>query len=209
MKRIGLALILGMVFSTAAFAYNAPDRTGKFDAGFNVSGVFPNEDSASDTAYVGGSLDYGINPEWALGFQAGWASMGMKAHNVAGNVISVGDADVIPILANLTYRIPVSSNPVSPYVTYGLGGVIAKHSGNRDLDTNQLSATGSDGFAMKFAGGVDWFVNDSGNWILNLEGGYMWTDASLDIHRFSDGSQVDSKDLDYWYIGGGVKYLFS
>ena len=199
MRHIVSVLVLLLV---ASFAYAAPDRTGKFDAGFNVSGIIPTEDGADNSVYVGGNLAYGLNEWLAVGFEAGFSEIETEsADNVA-----LGDLNALPVMGDVIFRLPTES-PVQPYGVVGLGVIFFDFDESRTLQSLGLKVDVDDAFAVKTGIGIDWFVNDS--WALNLEGSYVFSEADAELLVLGTSLATDSIDTDYWMIGGGVKYLFN
>ncbi len=195
MRKLWLALLALIVCASAAYA--APDRTGKFDMGVNVSGAIPDDDSVDGTAYVGGSLAYGVTNWLALGAEAGWAQFD---ESDAGITL---EETAVPIMGDIILRVPMESQ-FQPYAIVGLGAIVW----NVDHNVPNLDVEVDTAFAAKFGGGFDWFIND--NWILNFEGSYVTSDADLTARNTVTGASVTvSGETDYWMVGGGLKYLFS
>ncbi len=204
MKNFALVLTLSLAVCTTAFA--APNPTGKIEAGVGVAGLFGSDGGTNDTVFIPGSINYGLNPNWALGVSSGWADVEINGDNGLGSRVDGGSETLIPLFFDVIYRYHSDDNAFTPYFDLGLGAILANHGGNRDLSVNNLSVRDSDGFAVKLAGGVDWFVTE--NWAYNLELGYILTDASSEIVSNTTGAKTDTIDLDFWYVGGGVKYRF-
>lgn len=199
-----LLAVLSLGFCVTASA--APDPTGKIDAGIGASAFFGGDGGADDTVFVAGAVNYGLNPHWAIGVSGGWADTEIEGDNAAGSRLEAGSETLIPLFFDVIYRAHSDERSWTPYFDLGLGMLFVDHGGNRDLGINNLSVQDDDGFAVKLAGGVDWFVTE--NWAYNLELGYVFTDASADIVSNATGDEIDSVDLDFWYAGAGVKYRF-
>lgn len=204
MKNFALALILSLAVCTTAFA--APNPTGKIDVGVGVAALFSSDRGTNDTVFIPGAINYGLNPNWALGISSGWADVEIQGNNGLGSTVNAGSETMIPLFFDIIYRHHSEDGSLTPYFDLGLGALFVDHGGNRDLSVNSLGTRDNDGFAVKLAGGVDWFVTN--NWAYNLELGYVLTDASADIVSNRTGSKVDTIDLDFWYVGAGVKYRF-
>ncbi len=195
-RKIGLFVALIAFMATSAYAA-VPDRTGKWDAGVNVSGAIPDEDGTDSAVYVGGTASYGFNNWFALGVSSGWAEFDEEEAGITA------DDTAIPLFADLIFRIPMQAEQqFQPYGVIGLGVIFW------DIDTNipGLEIDADDAFAAKFGGGVDWFVND--NWIVNFEFSYVTsdTDSTATLNGASISADVET---DFWMVGGGLKYLFS
>ena len=195
-RRIGFVIALAALCATSnAYAAFTGDRVGKWDIGVNVSGAIPTDGDVDSAAYIGGSLSYGVQEWFALGFEAGWAGFGESDAGI--NV----DEDAVPIFGDLIFRFPTSSE-WKPYAIVGLGVIVW----NVDSNIPGLDLEIDTAFAAKFGGGVDYFVND--NWALNFEFSYVTSDA--DATATLNGTSVSaSGSTDYWMVGGGLKYLFS
>jgi outer membrane protein W len=195
---------LSLALCTTAFA--VPNPTGKIDVGIGAAGLFGQDGGTNDTVFIPGAVNYGLNPNWAIGVSGGWADVEINGDNALGSRVDAGSETLIPLFFDILYRNHSEDRSWVPYFDLGLGALFVDHGGNRDLNVNNLSTHDNDGFAVKLAGGVDWFVTE--NWAYNLELGYILTDASADIVSNVNGSTVDTIDLDFWYVGAGVKYRF-
>ena len=195
-RRIGLFVaLITLCASSNAYAAFTGDRVGKWDIGVNVSGAIPDDSDVDSAVYVGGSLSYGVAEWFALGFESGWAGFGESS---AGIDI---DEDAVPILGDIIFRFPTQSE-WKPYALVGLGVIVW----NVDSNIPGLNLDIDTAFAAKFAGGVDYFVND--NWALNFEFSYTTNEADATA-SFNGASASASGSSDYWMVGGGLKYLFS
>ncbi len=204
MKKFALVLTLSLVMCSPAFA--TPDPTGRIDAGVGVAALFSTDGGTNDAVFIPGAVNYGLNPNWALGVSSGWADIEIQGDNGIGSTVDAGSETVIPLFFDILYRFPSNDSSLAPYLDLGLGAMLVDHGGNRDLSVNNLTVHDNDGFAVKLAGGIDWFVTE--NWGYNLELGYILTDASADLTSTATGDTVDTVDLDIWYVGAGVKYRF-
>ena len=191
------AFVVALVALCVTSAYAAPDRTGKSDLGFNVSGAIPDDDDTDATVYLGGQYAYGVAPWLALGAEAGWAEFD---DSEAG---FTAEETAVPILGDIILRVPTESQ-AQFYGIVGLGVIVW----NVDTNIPNVDFDVDTAFAAKFGGGVDWFVND--NWILNFEFSYITSDADATARNTVTGATIsDTGETDLWMVGGGVKYLFS
>jgi outer membrane protein W len=210
MKMKMLSLALGALFmSVCVPAFAAYDEyegnlRGDWEVGFDVAGAFPSDPQSE--VLLTAELDRALNPQWALGVSVSWTDPNLKASAPGFPDLNAGSVTMIPVFFDVIYRFPTKSQTMRPYFDLGLGGVFASHHGERDLNPNGLNATSSDGFAVKAGLGLDWDAWE--DWVWNAEGGYVWTNADVTVRSNVDNSEVDSLDLDYWYIGGGLKYQF-
>jgi outer membrane protein W len=132
--------------------------------------------------------------------------------SASGVTIAGPDITGVPLFADLIVRGHSEDRSWEPYGVLGLGTVIwsiddttasgaTAGSVQTDIDTD---------FAVKLGGGVDWFINN--NWILNFNAAYVFSSPEATVTATAAGTSAtvtDEVDLDYWAIGGGVKYLFS
>jgi opacity protein-like surface antigen len=205
MIKKGILILLMLAFA-AGPAFAAPDRTGKLDMGVNVSAAFSTDSDIDDTIYVGGSWSYGIYEWLAIGFEAGWMEADTEVE-LAGASINTGDIAGIPVFGDFIFRAPMGDQPLNPYAVVGVGAVFWDIDESHTIADAGYEVDADSSFAMKFGGGVDWFVTS--NWIVYFEGAYVLADADISVRR-SDGSEVitDEESLDFWTVGGGIKYLF-
>ncbi len=191
------AVVLGLAqFLIIGAAFAAPDRVGKTDIGFNLSGAIPTDSDVDSALYVGGSLAYGVSDWLALGVEAGWAGFGESDLGI--NI----DEDAFPVFGDIILRVPTQSE-AKPYAVVGLGAIFWDVSSNLANVTFDIETS----FAAKFGAGVDWFMND--HWALNLEASYVASSADATATNTTTGASLStSGDTNYWMVGGGLKYLF-
>ena len=201
MKKTMLTALVFLFACSQGFA--SPDRVNKADAGIQLGGMFQQDDDISDGFFIGGSIAYGVHKNIAIGISTGWSGSDLEVQR-DGNTLDGGNVSLVPIFGEVIFRAP-NNSPLVPYAVIGLGTVIPDVEGGT-LESSNLKATQRTGFAAKFGGGLDWFLNK--NWILNTDAGYVWTDSNMDIETFDNNTKVDSKELDYWYWTAGVKYLY-
>ena len=211
MRKLAILFVVSLIL--AGTAYAAPSRVGKNDVGLNVSAAISQDDELDTAAYVGGSFSHGINEWFAVGLSVGWQSFDSDSTS-SGNVFIPGaEITGVPLFADFIVRVPASESSFTPYGVLGLGTVIwdiddvtATVSGvpvntQTDVDTD---------VAVKIGGGVDWFLNDS--WIVNFEAAYVFSNPKATVTASASGataSTTDEIDLDYWTVGGGIKFLFN
>ncbi len=201
MKKFILAVLIFVSACPSAFA--SPDRVKKADAGIHFGGFFQQDGDISDGFFAGGSIAYGVNKNVAIGMSAGWSGSDLEVQQ-SGNTIDGGNVSIVPLFGEIIFRAPNRSAFV-PYAVIGLGTVLPYVEGG-SLSNVNLKATQRTGFAAKFGLGTDWFL--SNNWIFNVDTGYVLTDSNMDIITLDTATKADSKDLDYWYLTAGVKYLY-
>ncbi len=199
MKKVLFSLIILVLLPLNVYA--APDRVDQWDAGINISDNLSTKNNVSDGLSVGSNFSYGIKNWLGVGISLGWsdARYNLTDGTKGGRVTSV------PVFGDIIFRVPTFADQhFVPYGVLGLGGIFDRTHGAGVTTDRGLQAKPKDGFAVKLGAGVDWFMAQ--NWIYNFETGYVFTDAKVDL---TNGNNVlnSSVDLDYWYLGGGVKWL--
>src|SRR3989338_284429 len=106
MKRAVMLYILAFLMMPIT-VYAAPDRTGKLDAGVNVSGAIQTDSDLDSTIYVGGTLAYGVSPWLALGVESGWMESGAELDLGNGLKVEAGDLTGIPLFGDIIVRVPI------------------------------------------------------------------------------------------------------
>ena len=205
-KSVVIAILLVLLCPVAAFA--APDRTGKWDVGVNISGAFPDDNDSEAAVYVGGNFSYGILPWLAVGGEVGGAEFDEEDDTRAFGFSDLGTLNGVPILADAIFRVNLPDQPIVPYGVVGLGLVVWNFDESSQLAARGVSLNVDTSFAAKIGGGFDWFLNE--HWAANFEGGYLLSDADAEVSL--NGVPVataNGVDTDVWFIGGGAKYLFS
>ena len=186
-------------------AYAFPEQTQKWEAGLIIGGIQPSNADGSFAPYWGGNLCYGINEWSAMGLSVGGTDFRLSTETAAGRKISAGKAQTFPIFVDIIFRANSLHESIAPYGVLGLGGMVTRKLTNDDL-SDGYHAKVSSGFAGKIGLGVDWLY--SPDLIFNLEFNYVLSGAKLEIIRNGDSLASINKDLDYWFIGLGVKHLF-
>lgn len=190
--------------SVAAFA--APDRTQKLDTGLIIGGLAPVSSDGDIEPYWGGNFSYGINEWSAMGLSVGATNFKLKVPDASGNKISAGKVQAFPIFVDIIFRANTLHESLEPYAVLGVGGIYTHRLTSEDLSGGSLHVKSSNDFAAKIGVGVDWFYHSG--WIFNLEFNYVYTGASVDVIKNSDGLALTNENIDYWFIGLGTKYLF-
>lgn len=199
-----LLLIAALLFLTVN-VYAAPDRNQKWDAGFNLSMADARSSNIDESLSLSGSVSYGMNDVLALGVSGGYTSASFQAQTPSG-LVEGPDLTFTPIFGDIILRVPTGEKPFTPYAIFGLGVLLSGTNGTDSLLNRNTNTRSHDAFASKIGGGLDWQV--SSRWAYNFEIGYVLTGARLEIYNTSTGNQIESNDLDFWYVGGGVKVLF-
>jgi opacity protein-like surface antigen len=166
------------------------DRTYRWDAGLNLSGAVAGDEGIDDGVFIGGNVSYGFQPWFALGLEAGYQDTSTEND----------DLSAVPIFVDGIFRFPnhQMNAPIVPYGVVGVGAIIWDYEGTDEI--SQLDDNIDSSFAVKGGAGVDWFLNP--NWALNLEIAYVYADDDIELTR------TTRSDLDYWTVGGGIKYIF-
>jgi outer membrane protein W len=203
-----VALMIVLIFIPLS-AYAASDRIGKWSAGINTSaGIFPV--TGVDSAFnLGGNFGYELSEYFSLGMSAGWMNSDFRLNAPDGSgKFKAGQVTMVPIFGDIIIWIPTGGRrDLAPYAVVGLGGLFTHvHNTGAASDAN-LGVKSQNAFAAKFGGGADWYLNDS--WVVNFEGGYVVTNAEMEVTNAATGDYYKTNNLNYFYVGGGVKYLFS
>lgn len=182
-----------------------PDRNQKWDAGFDLSRADTSSNNIGESMLLSANLSYGLNEILALGVSGGYTEVSFKANPPSG-LVEGQDLTMTPVFGDIIFRVPTGELPFAPYAIFGLGAMISHETGTDTLLAKNTNVRTEDAFASKLGGGVDWQVTPK--WIYNFEIAYVLTGARLVVFNTSTNAQIESNDLDFWYIGGGVKYLF-
>lgn len=201
-----LALLVPAAFAApSAFAFAAPDRVQKVDIGFDLSGAVSSSSDLNSTFYVGGNVSYGFNEWFAAGVSLGREEFSENDMAVGSATIPGPDITGHPLFLDFIFR---KYMPGKSYVPYGVVGVGIIWWKSKDvIATNgiQYESTADPALGLKLGGGVDWFVNEK--WALNLNFNYVFSNTSATLTRGGIRAR-DDINLDYWNLGGGIKYLF-
>lgn len=198
-KKIALALFLFSLSFNSLYA--APQVQGKSDIGINFGIAAFSDDTALDPPFMFiAKYAYGIDETIAVGIEAGYYG---EASYVRDG-IDLGDVVGVPLMVDFIYRWK-NDSPAIVYGLIGFGTVIWDFSKSSTVNSAQATADAGASFSIKLGGGVDYYLND--RWAINVEGGYVFSSEAITIT--GAGSVPSSKvDLDHWYIGAGLKYLF-
>ena len=200
-----IALIAGMLIASYGCAFAMPDRTGKTDVGFQIGGLLQGTEKLDSALYLGGSAAYGVNEWFAVGLEGGYSDQSTSIP--LSGTEQQGKIGRIPLFLDLILR--YTKMPDVNYVPYGvlgLGALFTDVHGTGTFQSSNLKLDVDNSFAIKMGAGVDWFINEK--WALGLEASYVWVDSDANVISLSNGRTIDSTNLDYWTLTGGVKYLF-
>ena len=197
-------MILGVLLISSTYVFAMPDRVRKTDVGFQIGGLVPGDNHLDSGAYYEGSVAYGLSDWFALGLETSYEDSG--THFIIGITDHNAKLSRVPLFADLIFRHPMDDLNTVPYAVLGLGMLFTDVHGAGTLTAANLKLQANDSFAMKFGLGADWFINE--HWMFNVEGSYVWASADAKIINLSDGTTVDSANMDYWMVGAGLKYLF-
>ena len=198
-------LLAGALLLLTTTAMAAPDRSQRWDMGFDMARYDARSNNLGESLYLSGSVSYGMNEMLALGFSGGYTTVSFTANPPSG-FVEGPDLTVTPLFGDIIFRVPTGDEPFTPYFIGGLGAILTHASGTDALLRNNANTKSHDAFAGKVGGGLDWRIND--RWLYNFEIGYVSTGGRLEVFNNSTGAQIESNDLDFWYLGGGVKYVF-
>jgi hypothetical protein len=203
------AVLIAVLALMSASAYAAPDRTGKVDIGVDVAAAIATDSDTNAGVYVGGNLSYGFNEWFAGGVSFGGHVADIDDVTSSGVTIFGPDVSEFSIFGDMILRVPVGDSPVQPYGVVGLGAIFWNIDDTTSSNGVTVTTDIDTAFGVKVGGGVDWFVND--HWIVNFNGAYVFNDADGTATASAGGataSVTEKFDLDYWTVGGGLKYLF-
>ncbi|HTL71507.1 MAG TPA: hypothetical protein VL404_09480 [Candidatus Eisenbacteria bacterium] len=208
MKKAVWLFFLPLLFAAApAHAVYTQDRMHRFEAALRAASMIPIDGDIDNTVNLEGAVNYGVWESLALGVSAGWGSTSFETSTgPAASRIQGGDVTIVPVFFDFIFRSRDRSHPYSFYGILGLGGLFTSLDEDGAVAASGLHAEAKDDFALKLGFGLDWFANE--NWIYNFELSHVFTGANI-LVTDATGNKIDDRELDYWYIGGGVKYLFS
>lgn len=178
-KTLGFALALFLALGSAAHAQDFA-RIGTYGQLNGVASI-DNFDgvpsSAFDTAIgVSARLGYRFNPNLAVEGQVEYS----------GDFACCG-ADLTATVVTLNARYYLMTERVQPYVMAGLGGAFGS------FDAPGFGSADDSGFAIKFGGGLDYYLSES--W--GLTGEFAYNIGTGDMDNF-----------DYFGIGWGAFVRF-
>lgn len=208
MRKASLLMFV-LAFGVSSMALAAPERTGKTEVGVDLAAGISTDSEVNTATYFGGNVSWGLSEWLAIGASFGYQNFSSDDSTIAGVTIFGSDLSAYPLFADILLRAPMGDNPLVPYGLLGLG-VIFWDASDTFTSSGLVAKTDVDAsFGIKVGGGVDWFLND--HWILNFNGSYVFSDS--DAKTTVTGSGISSSltervDLDYWTIGGGLKYQF-
>lgn len=171
-------------------AYN---RVGRLDLGVHGAGTFVDASGVDDSGWIGASTSWGLTPGLAIGASGGWT----EADGGGGRDVGLAD-----ITGDVILRIPAwmpQWNWDTRFVPYAIGGLGAMWGYTDEFDRDDRDDAA---FAWKAGGGFDWFLNP--NWALNFEATYHSAEDDLPV----DAVPADDQEIDFWNVGGGVKFVF-
>lgn len=203
MKRTLFILLSFVLYAVGAYA--GQDRNQKVEAGFNLSGMGTSSNNLGDSMLLSAGVSYGMNDILALGVSGAYTEVDFKANPPAG-LVEGSDLRITPIFGDIILRVPTGELPFTPYAIFGLGALLSQAKGTDTLLSRNANTRTHDAFASKLGGGLDWQVTSK--WSYNFEMAYVLTGARLEVYNTSNNQQIESNDLDFWYIGGGVRFLF-
>ena len=201
-----LIVFLGLLTTASnAFAVAAPERLQKIDIGFDISGAITTDSELSSAAYVGFNAAYGVKDWLAIGVSLGRTQFSQN-ETIAGSVTIPGpDISAYPLFVDFIFKKEFEDKPYVPYAVLGLGTIFWKTKDVFGANNLQYESSIDTSLALKMGAGVDWFLDD--HWALNLNFDYILTNSTAALTNGTISTREDI-NLDYWNLGGGVKYLF-
>ncbi|MBU0768511.1 MAG: porin family protein [Proteobacteria bacterium] len=205
-KRICLVLV-AVIFvvwgNSLALGEENDIFVNKFGVAMNISAVCPVDSDADNTVYLGGALTYDFIKYLGVGISSGWARWKEEFDG-----IEYGYVTGIPVLGDIYLKLPFELTDefkVVPYGVAGFGMMFWDYEESSLLKDNGISVDVDPSFAMRFGGGVDFFITE--NFAIFGEVSYLYSDARVKASAF--GAQAEATmDTDAWIFGGGVKFVF-
>ncbi|MBI2095820.1 MAG: hypothetical protein HYT89_06600 [Candidatus Omnitrophica bacterium] len=199
MLKKSVLFLAALAFSVSA-AYAAPEVVGRNDLTVDGS-AFVYSDGGDNYAAVTGRLVHNVTENVGVGVESGYY-FGQEILDDTST--DYGDLTGVPLMADVVVRYANPSKFV-PYGVLGLGAIFWNFDESSVVTDAGLTAKVDDSFAVKLAGGADWYLNE--DWALNFETGYVFANSDVTV---AGGGAVASAtaDVDHWLIGGGVKRLF-
>jgi outer membrane protein W len=204
MKKVWLVL-LGIIFiMSSAATSQAADISGRFGVGFDVGVNLPSDHDQDDNIYLGGNLSYAFNRYVMIGCEAGYAKWDEDAAGA-----DYGELRAVPVLGDLYVRHPFDIEDkgytFAPYVVGGVGAIFWDFDEGAFLEAAGVSVDMDTELALKAGVGFDFFFSE--NTAINMEGGYMWSDAEVQVQAIG-ARAAEEIDTEWWTIKGGFKYFF-
>jgi len=181
MKMLRFATILALsLAASGAFAQDYA-RTGAY-AQLNGVASFDNFDGVPSSAFgtaigVSGRLGYRFDPRFAVEGQVEYT----------GDFVDCCSVDLTGTLVTLNGKFFVMQEQLQPYLLAGIGGAFA------NADAPGFGSFDDSSFALKFGGGLDFYLNE--RFGLTLEAAYNIGTGDLD-------------DFSYTGLGWGAFYRF-
>ena len=201
------ALFVVFLSFACASAQAAPSRAGKTDMGLFFAGAFPPDHDVSSAFYAGGNLAYGINDWLGIGFSGGYQDSDTTFTNTGGARLQKNGWSTISLFGDILFRGYHEDWAAIPYGVLGLGTLISHPHGTSSLNGANLEVKSVDSFAVKLGGGIDFYTSET--WIFNIETAYVIATSDARATNKTTGAVIDSRNLDYWFVGAGVKWQFS
>jgi len=190
-----------------AFAQNI---RGKWGVGLRVGPSILTQDvsgsiEANTGPIISGNILYGLTDNFSMGLNLEW-----ETHQ-AESVGDIGDINIFSLIPFIEFR-PGGRQAFSPYASLGIG--ININSFNEESGLFCVTTIGSgfckiepeNTFALKFAGGFDYFVTP--NLALNAEIGWKLNSGDSDVKVSGVGTISDDFRASVFNLLFGLRYYF-
>lgn len=208
MRRVSSVGILVVFFGFLAVSdscayFGDSDITERWGVGFNISEAVPTESEADDHIYLGGTVLYGIQENWAIQVDLGYVEFSHEAFDM-----DHGDLEGWPLLVNVQWRHPVElmKNVDSAlYGLFGLGVILWEFQNSDRIEQGGIAASADDAFALRIGAGLDVFLRPNIAW--NLEGAYTFSSTDIDFEQRGT-TEKNQANTDFWLIGSGLRLYY-
>lgn len=206
MKKLAGVLLFGIVAILAVSQNAAAQEMDFSDTRWELSGqvgaAIPKDDDSDTSAYLSGRLVYDVVPNVGIGGSVGWYGYGVE---VAGE--DWGDANSVPLLANIVLRMPLEAteNRVVPYVVGGIGVMFWNFDESNLLKNAGISVDSEASFAAQIGAGVDFYLSD--RIAVFGEATYLFSEVDTTISGSGLTGTLEG-DTDAILLGVGAKMRF-
>ncbi len=198
-----LTVMSVVMFSSGSIFAEDVSLGEKINLGVNCSVLIPTEDEAGTGIYIGGLFSYDILKYLAVGIESGYAQVDMESNDT-----KLGTLRAVPLLGDIIVKVPIEMDKftLTPYGLVGIGVLFPDFAESDIVKNAGLSLETDTAFAMKFGGGIDFYVTK--NIALNFEASYLMAEIDAKANWNGQTYATDTLKADSWLIGGGLKVRF-
>ena len=207
-KLLAVLIVISVVmFSSGSIFAENVSLGDKINLGVNCSVVIPTEDEAGTGVYVGGLLSYDILKYLAVGIESGYLQSDIR-QEIYGISIKTGTLRGAPLLGDIIVKAPIEMDKftLTPYGIVGIGVLFSDFAESGIVKDIGASIKTDTAFAMKFGGGIDFYVIK--NIALNFEASYLMADVDYSENWRGQTMATDTFKAGSCFLGGGVKVRF-